>query len=198
MTAQSFKRLGVRTVNDMLYHFPHRYDDFTSQKQIADLQIGAVETIVATVNDIRSFGTRSGMNGLEVLVGDDSGNLKVVFFRQPWLAKQFTIGAKIVLSGKIDSFQGLRQMTGPDWEPYSDDELIHTGRLVPVHPLTKGLYERNARAIIKRVVDRAAPMVADYLPAVVRERASLMPLDQALIHMHFPADKDQLERARRQ
>ena len=196
VTAQSFKRLGVRSVYDMLYHFPHRYDDFTSQKQIAELQVGAVETIVATVLDIRSFGTRSGMSGLEVLVGDDSGNLKVVFFRQPWLAKQFTIGTRIVLSGKVDSFQGLRQMTGPDWEPYSDDELIHTGRLVPVHPLTKGLYERNARAIIKRVVDRAAPLVDDYLPAVVRERASLMPLDQALSHMHFPADKAQLDRAR--
>ena len=196
VTGQSFKRLGVRSVYDMLYHFPHRYDDFTSQKQIAELQVGAVETIVATVLDIRSFGTRSGMSGLEVLVGDDSGNLKVVFFRQPWLAKQFTIGTRIVLSGKVDSFQGLRQMTGPDWEPYSDDELIHTGRLVPVHPLTKGLYERNARAIIKRVVDRAAPLVDDYLPAVVRERASLMPLDQALSHMHFPADKAQLDRAR--
>src|SRR4029079_16183946 len=76
-------------------------------------------------------------------------------------------------------------------------ELIHTGRLVPVHPLTKGLYERNARAIIKRVIDRAAPLVADYLPAIVRERAGLMELGQALAQIHFPADKDQLERARR-
>jgi ATP-dependent DNA helicase RecG len=197
VTAQSFKRLGVRTVRDMLYHFPHRYDDYTSQKQIADLEIGAVETVVATVADIRSFGTRSGMNGLEVLVHDESGTLKVVFFRQPWLAKQFQIGAQIVLSGKVDSYQGLRQMTAPDWEPYSDDELIHTGRLVPVHPLTKGLYERNARTIIKRVVDRAAPMVEDYLPAAVRERANLAPLGEALAQMHFPVDKDQLERARR-
>lgn len=197
VTAQSFKRLGVRTVYDMLYHFPHRYDDFTSQKQIADLEIGATETVVASVVDIRTFGTRSGMSGIELLVGDQSGNLKVVFFRQPWLAKQFTIGAQIVLSGKIDSFQGLRQMTGPDWEPYSDDELIHTGRLVPVHPLTKGLYERNARSIIKRIVDRAAPLVPDYLPANVRERAGLMPLSEALAQMHFPTSKEQLEHARR-
>jgi ATP-dependent DNA helicase RecG len=197
VTAQSFKRLGVRTVHDMLYHFPHRYDDFTSQKQIAELQVGAVETIVATVLDIRSFGTRSGMSGLEVLVGDETGNLKVVFFRQPWLAKQFSVGTRVVLSGKVDSFQGLRQMTGPDWEPYSDDELIHTGRLVPVHPLTKGLYERNARTIIKRVVDRAAPLVHDYLPAVVRERGGLMPLGQALAQMHFPDDTHSLDRARR-
>jgi ATP-dependent DNA helicase RecG len=197
VTAQSFRRLGVRTVRELLYHFPHRYDDYTSQKKIADLQIGAVETIVATVSDLRTFSMRSGGQALEALVGDESGTLKVVFFRQPWLAKQLQIGAKIVLSGKVDSYQGLRQMTSPDWEPYSDDELIHTGRLVPVHPLTKGLYERSARTLIKRVVDRATPLLADHLPPAVRERAGLMLLAEAIAQMHFPSDQDQLARARR-
>jgi ATP-dependent DNA helicase RecG len=195
--AQSFRRLGVRTVNDLLYHFPHRYDDYSSQKRIGDLQIGAVETIVASVIDVRSFGTRSGMSGLEVLVGDESGSLKVVFFRQPWLAKQFHPGTRIVLSGKVDTFQGLRQMTGPTWEPYTEDELVHTGRLVPVHPLTKGLVERSARSLIKQVVDRATPMVEDHLPAAVRERAGLMPLGQALAQSHFPDKPEQLARARK-
>jgi len=197
VTAQSFRRLGVKTVAQLLYHFPHRYDDYSSQKQIGDLVIGAVETVVATVSDLRSFSMRSGGQALEVLVSDESGSLKVVFFRQPWLAKQLHIGSQIVLSGKVDSYQGLRQMSGPDWEPYTDDELIHTGRLVPVHPLTKGLYERNARAIIKRVVDRAAPLLPDYLPATVQERANVMPLAQAITQMHFPADQEQLARARR-
>ncbi|HEX5690916.1 MAG TPA: ATP-dependent DNA helicase RecG, partial [Roseiflexaceae bacterium] len=181
---------------DLLYHFPHRYDDYTSQKQIADLQIGSVETVVATVSDLRTFSMRSGGQALEVLVGDASGSLKVVFFRQPWLAKQLQIGNQIVLSGKIESYQGLRQMSGPDWEPYSDDELIHTGRLVPVHPLTKGLHERSARTLIKRVIDRAAPMLVDYLPENVRARANLMPLGEAVAHMHFPLNAETLARAR--
>ena len=199
VTAQSFKRLGVRTVLDMLYHFPHRYDDYSSQKQIANLEIGAVETVIATVTDVRTFGMKAGGQALEVLVSDDSGDLKAVFFRQPWLARQFNVGARIVLSGKVtlDAFKGQRQISAPEWEPFTDDELIHTGRLVPVHSLTKGLYERNARSIIKRVVDLAAPMVVDYLPENVRQRANLMPLPQALAQMHFPADKEQVERARR-
>ena len=195
--AQSFRRLGVRSVRDLLYHFPHRYDDYSKQKQIADLQIGAVETVLASVIDIRSFGTRSGMSGLEVLVGDQSGTLKVVFFRQPWLAKQFIIGNSVVLSGKVENYMGLRQMTGPDWEPYTTDELVHTGRLVPVHPLTKGLIERSARSLIKQVVDRAAPMVEDHLPSTLRERAGLMSLGQALAQAHFPDTTETLERARR-
>jgi ATP-dependent DNA helicase RecG len=199
VTAQSFKRLGVRTVLDMLYHFPHRYDDYSSQKQIANLEIGAVETVIATVTDVRTFGMKAGGQALEVLVSDDSGDLKAVFFRQPWLARQFSVGARVVLSGKValDAYKGQRQISAPDWEPFTDDELIHTGRLVPVHSLTKGLYERNARSIIKRVVDLAAPLVVDYLPENVCQRANLMPLPQALAQMHFPADKEQIERARR-
>jgi ATP-dependent DNA helicase RecG len=197
VTAQSFRKLGVRTVRDLLYHFPHRYDDYTKQKKIAELEIGQIETIIAQVLEHRSFGTRAGMQALEVTVGDETGFLKVVFFRQPWLAKQLPIGMHIVLSGKVDSYQGLRQMTGPDWQPYTEDELIHAGRLVPVHPLTKGLIERSARTLIKQVVDRAAPMIADHVPSPVRERAGLMPLQEAITQVHFPNDQASLERARR-
>lgn len=193
--ALAFKRLGVRTVADLLYHFPHRYDDYSSQKQIADLTIGAVETVVATVVDVRRFGMRNGRGGVEVMVSDESGSLKVVFFGTPWLVNQLPVGRTLVLSGKVTAYQGLRQMTGPDWEPYAVDELIHTGRLVPVHPLTKGLHERNARTIIKQVVDQVAPRLPDYLPATVRQRTNLMPLPEAVAQMHFPADKEQLERA---
>lgn len=195
--AQAFKRLGLLTVNDLLYHFPHRYDDYSSQKCIGELQIGAVETIVGEVTDVRKFGTRSGRSGVEVQLSDDSGTIKLVFFGTPWLAQQLTVGRKIVVSGKVSSYQGLRQMTSPDWEPYSADELIHTGRLVPVHPLTRGLHERNARRIIKDVVDQVAPQVEDYLPAAVRERTNLLPLTTALAAMHFPPDKEQLAQARR-
>ncbi|GAB4201121.1 MAG: ATP-dependent DNA helicase RecG [Roseiflexaceae bacterium] len=194
--ARAFRKLGVKTVLDMLYHFPHRYDDYSSQKRIADLQPGATETVVGEVTDVRTFTLRSGGKALEVQISDDSGHLKIVFFRQPWLANQISAGSQIVVSGKVEVFQGLRQMNSPAWDPYSDDELIHTGRLVPVHPLTKGLVERNARRIIKQVLDRAVPLVQDYLPEVVRQRAGLLPLGEALAQMHFPDTQESLARAR--
>ncbi|KAB8142645.1 ATP-dependent DNA helicase RecG [Chloroflexia bacterium SDU3-3] len=194
--AAAFRKLGVRTIEDLLYHFPNRYDDFSSQKQIADLEIGATETIVAEVSEVRSFGTRTGRGGVELRVGDDSGDLKVTFFGQPWLTKQIHEGDWLVLSGKVDSYMGMRQMNAPKWEPYSEDERVHTGRLVPVHPLTKGLIERNARRIIKQVVDAAVPQVQEHLPASVCASAGLVPIQQALQQMHFPDSKEQLEQAR--
>ncbi len=194
--ANAFKRLGLKTVEDLLYHFPHRYDDYSSQKCIADLQVGAVETVVAKVSDVRTFQTKTGREAVEVQVHDESGLLKVVFFGSRWLAKNFTFGRQVVLSGKVSLFQGVRQMTGPDWEPYSEDELIHTGRLVPVHPLSKGLHDRNARAIIKYAVDHATPHMPDYVPPAVLERTGLLPLPEALAQAHFPANQQVLERAR--
>ncbi|HWQ11312.1 MAG TPA: DEAD/DEAH box helicase, partial [Roseiflexaceae bacterium] len=197
--AAAFRRLGVKTVLDLLYHFPHRYDDYTSHKTIAEMRFGEVETAVGTVSDVRTFGTRAGRGGIEVLVSDSTGDLKAVFFNQPWLARQFQVGARIVLSGKVtaDSRTGMRSMASPDWQPYTDDELVHAGRLVPVHPLTKGLVERGTRTIIKRVVDLAAPLVEDHLPEAVRERAGLLPLARALAQIHFPDSKELLEQARR-
>ena len=197
-TALAFKRLGLLTVNDLLYHFPHRYDDYSSQKPIATLQVGSIETVVGTIGEVKTFPLkRQGSIGINVLLEDETGQLKVVFFGSHWMVKQFPIGRKIVVSGKVTVGKfGERQMSSPDWEPFSEDELIHTARLVPVHSLTKGLHERNARKIIKMVVDRATPQMEEYLPPVVLERTGLLPLAQALQHIHFPDDQEMLARVR--
>jgi ATP-dependent DNA helicase RecG len=192
----AFKRLGLRTIEEVLYHFPHRYDDYSKQKTIAELSIGEVETVVAEVAEVKTFRMKNGRDAVEIQVSDATGLLKAVFFQGRWLAKQFPVGRKVVLSGKVGSYMGLRQMSSPSMEPYADDELIHTGRLVPVHPLTKGLHERNARSVIKQAVDRAAPLVEDFLPPEVRLRAGLLPLPEALAQMHFPQNYAMLEKAR--
>jgi ATP-dependent DNA helicase RecG len=194
--ANAFKRLGLKTVEDILYHFPHRYDDFSSQKQIADLVVGAVETITAEVTDVRLAGG-GGRSRVEVTVSDESGSIKAVFFNQHWLTKQLSVGRTIVLSGKVGAYLGLRQLTSPTWEPYvADGENLHTGRLVPVHPLTKGLHEKNARKVIKQLVDAVAPRVPDHLPEESRRRAGLLPLGQALCQIHYPDSAEQLGQAR--
>ena len=194
-TAAAFHRLGLHTVRDLLYHFPHRYDDYSKQRQIAELEIGATETVVAEVVEARSFG--GGRGGVEIKVGDESGLLRITFFgARQWMLNQLPIGRKIVISGKVTSYQGLRQMANPSWEPYAVDELVHTGRLVPVHSLTAGLHERNARTVIKQVIDTMASQLPDFLPPIVRERAGLLDLPAAIAQAHFPENGEALVRAR--
>jgi len=191
----AFKKLGLKTVGDILYHFPHRYDDFSSQKRIGDLQVGAAETIVGEVTEVKLSGA-GPRSRVKVVISDDSGSIEAVFFNQPWLTKSLRMGQMIVLSGKVGSYMGMRQMATPSWEPYvADGDTLHTGRLVPVHPLTKGLHERNARKVIKQAIDIVAPKTPDHLPEEVRRRAGLAPLGEALQQIHFPDSKEALERA---
>ena len=194
--ARTFARLGLHTVEDMLYHFPHRYDDYSSRQTIAELMVGVEATIIGEIVEVKTFTARTGRGGVNLTINDGTGVLQVSFFGQQWLAKQIHSGQPIVVSGKVSGFNGRLQMSSPKWEPYRDDELTHAGRLVPVHPLTKGLYERNVRTLIKRVIDAAAPRVVDYLPQEVRERAHLVPLARALQQVHFPDDHKQLALAR--
>ncbi|NNJ10498.1 ATP-dependent DNA helicase RecG [Chloroflexales bacterium ZM16-3] len=192
----AFKRMGLRTVEDLLYHFPHRYDDYSSQKHIGDLVVGSVETIVGEVTNTRLAG--GPRPRVEVEVSDETGTIKAVFFGQPWLTRQLPAGKMIVLSGKVGAYGGVRQMTSPTWEPYvpDSDALIHTGRLVPVHPLTKGLLDRNARKVIKQVVDAVAPHLPEYLPEATLAHAGLLGLSQAISQIHFPESAETLMRAR--
>ncbi|GAC1537793.1 MAG: ATP-dependent DNA helicase RecG [Herpetosiphon sp.] len=193
---RSFARLGLRTVNDMLYHFPHRYDDYSSRKRIADLLVGTSDTVIGEVVEIKSFNTRAQAGGVQIALNDGSGVLTLSFFGQRWLAKQLFEGQRIVVSGKVTGFNGRLQMASPKWEPYREDALTHAGRLVPVHPLTKGLYERNVRTLVKQIVDLATPQVVDHLPVEVRSDAHLLDLGRALAQIHFPDDQQQLARAR--
>src|SRR5687768_10457650 len=191
---RTFARLGLRTVEDMLFHFPHRYDDYSKRQMIAELVVGDEATIIGEIVEVKSFTART--SGTNITINDGTGALQVSFFGQQWLARQLFAGQQIVVSGKVKGFNGRLQMTSPKWEPYRDDELTHAGRLVPVHPLTKGLYERNVRTLIKRVVEEAAPRVPDHLPMAVRNRAHLLPLSRAIQQIHFPDDQQQLALAR--
>jgi ATP-dependent DNA helicase RecG len=194
--AKAFARLRVRTIEDLLYHFPHRYDDYSSRTTIAELTVGATETVVGDIAEVKSFSTRTNLGGVNLVIQDDTGSLQITFFGQKWLVNQLKLGERIVVSGKVSAFNGRLQMNSPKWEPYREDALIHAGRLVPVHPLTKGMYERNVRTTIKKVIDAAVPLVSEYLPDEVRQRANLIPLAQALAQIHFPDDYKRLEAAR--
>ncbi|HEY0605511.1 MAG TPA: ATP-dependent DNA helicase RecG [Herpetosiphonaceae bacterium] len=194
--SKAFARLRVRTIADLLYHFPHRYDDYSSRTTIAELSVGATETVIGDIAEVKSFSTRNNLGGVNLVLQDDTGSLQITFFGQKWLVNQLNLGDRIVVSGKVTAFNGRIQMNSPKWEPYREDALIHAGRLVPVHPLTKGMYERNVRTTIKKVIDLAVPLVQEYLPDEVRERAKLIPLAQALAQIHFPDDQKRLALAR--
>jgi ATP-dependent DNA helicase RecG len=180
-----FRRLGVRTVRDMLYFFPRRHIDYSKQKTIAQLEVGEEQTTVATVWQAQeaNFGRR---RSTEAIVGDESGNMRAVWFNQPYLAKQLRTNSQLVLSGKVSLFKGVKVFQSPQYEPLVGEDLIHTGRLIPLYPLTGGLTPRVVRRLVKETVDTWAPLLPDFLPEEVRGRARLLELSDAIKQAHYP------------
>jgi ATP-dependent DNA helicase RecG len=189
-------KLDVRTVRDLLFLFPNRHNDFSTVRPIAQLEVGVEQTLVATVWTIsrKRLGVREGT---EALVSDDTGTLRVVWFNQPYIAGQLKAGERVVLSGKITVFNGRKTMESPEWERVETDDPMHTGRLVPVYPLTQGLSQRQLRRLVKTAVDRFATAVPETLPADLRERHGLAPAPAALRQVHYPDSHESHEQSRR-
>ncbi|OGN89502.1 MAG: ATP-dependent DNA helicase RecG, partial [Chloroflexi bacterium RBG_13_46_14] len=193
--ATRFNKMGLRTVRDLLYFFPHRHLDYSNTKSISELTEGNEETIIANVWEARE--TRpGGRKSTEATVGDDTGNVRVVWFNNPYLAKKLTTNSRVVISGKVSLFQGRHVFQSPEWELVEDKEMIHVGRLVPIYSLTQGLRPRQVRKLMKEVIDRWAWQVEDFLPDEIRERQKLLPLPVAISQAHFPDDEILKNRAR--
>ena len=193
--AVKFNRLGVKTIRDLLYFFPHRHLDYSQRKFISQLAEGEEQTIIANVwqAQVTMLG---GRRGTEAIVGDETGNVRVVWFNNPYLAKKLPTNTRLVLSGRVSLFSGRHVFESPEWELVEDRELIHTGRLVPLYPLTQGLRPRQVRKLMKELIDQWAWRVEDFLTPELRQRCNLLELSQAISQAHYPEDEAAKDGAR--
>jgi len=150
---------------------------------------------VAKVWDAGTKQTRGKTVLFKAVLSDGTGFIEATWFNQPYLAKHIRQGQQIVVSGKVEEYLGRLCFTSPEWEPLQRD-LLHTGRLVPVYPLTEGISARWIRRLVKRVVDYWTPRIPEHLPSAVLEEYDLMDLSRALQQVHFPDSRKLLEEAR--
>jgi ATP-dependent DNA helicase RecG len=193
--AAKFNKLGASTIRDLLYYFPNRHLDYSQRKTFSQLGEGSEETIVANVWQVREvrLGNR---RSTEAIVGDETGNVRVVWFNNPYIVKQLSTNQQIVISGRLTIFRDQPVFESPEWEVLEDKELVHTGRLVPLYPLTRGLYPRTVRKMMKGVIDRWAPELGEFLPEQLRQRCKLLDLPQAISQAHFPDSREMKDTAR--
>ncbi|MDP2949041.1 MAG: DEAD/DEAH box helicase [Chloroflexota bacterium] len=196
-TLARFARLGVHTIRDLLYHFPHRYNDFANIRPISEIVVGEEQTVLATVWSAAEIPIGRRLKGTEAIVGDETGTLRVIWWGQRYIARQLRSGSRVALSGRVGVYRGQRQMENPEYELLVSEDLIHTARLVPVYPLTEGLYPRVVRRLAKEALDAFADSVPDPLPPELKERLSLWPLPYALRQMHYPDSLETADTARR-
>ncbi len=194
--AAKLGKLSVKTVRDLLYFFPRHHLDYSQRKCIADLVIGEEQTILAKVWEARVV-KLGGREATEVTLGDETGNIRAVWFNNPYLAKRFSTNVPLVISGRVAEYRGRLVFESPEWELFEDRESIHAGRLVPVYPLTSGLYPRQLRSLMKKAIDDWAGQLQDFLPVETKERCQLLDLPKAIIQAHFPDDYTLKDAARK-
>lgn len=194
--AKNLEKLNVFTIKDLLYLFPRRYDDYSQLKSIQQLRYGEEVTILAKVVDMKSQRTGRGKLISEVIVSDATGMLRLIWFNNAYLERNLKVGMFITISGKVEASSGRLAMFHPDYESV-DQQQLNTNRIVPVYPLSRQITQRWLRKTQFNVVKFWADRVPEFLPDVVRESAQLVPLQEALIQIHFPDTEELLHSAQR-
>ena len=186
------EKMGIKTVRDLLWHFPVRYEDFSKIYAIAELEPGQQATIQAAIEDVRIRRTRRGFTIIEAVLADESGSLRAVWFNQPYITNVLRAGRIANFSGKVSiSDENDLYLSGPAYEVLkaataeSRPETTHTARLVPVYPETKGITSRGIRFLTQRIL-KQGPAVDEWLPASVLHETKLPTLKSAIEAIHFP------------
>lgn len=193
--AQLLARLGLRTLGDMLYYYPRRYEDYSKLKPIKNLWYGEQVTVIGIVKSVETRNVRQGLILVEAILADASASLRLIWFNQPWMGNRLKVGETISVSGKVEQYLGRLVMNNPEWEPI-EIENLHTRRIVPIYPLTEGISQKTLRNLMNQVVTYWAPRIPDPLPTPIREEANLLDLGRALIQVHFPDSQEMLSAAR--
>lgn len=191
--AKILDKLGIRTVEDILFYFPWRYEDRKNLKKIRDLKYGNHETTLCEVVTANIITTpRRKMKIFELSVTDGTGYLKSKWFNQPYLKRYFKKGQKVMLSGVVKgnpySGAGL-EMDNPDFELFgSEDKMIHTSRIVPVYKATEGISAKQLRTLMFHTVNDYSFLIEDYMPEDVNARNNLESLKWSVREAHFPEE----------
>jgi ATP-dependent DNA helicase RecG len=194
--AQTLGNLGLKTLGDLIYYFPRRYDDYSQLVPINRLQYGEVVTVIANIDSVITRPLRGGQSQItEVIVSDGTGAMRLVWFNQPWQVNHLRRGMPVTISGRADQYLGRLVFNNPEVEPI-DQEQLHTNRIVPVYPLTARITQRWLRRLMYQTVTYWAPRMPDYLPQYIRQSAGIIDLPTALLQSHFPDSQVRLKAAR--
>ena len=196
-TAERLARLDVLTVRDLLYLFPRRHDDFSEVLRISDVVPGRECTVVAEVWESRvvAQGPKGRRKDTEAVLGDETGNIRAVWFGQQYVARTLRQGSRVAISGKPEVFRGQPVFNSPAVHPVDSEAAdIHTGRIVPVYPLTEGLRLPALRNLTWQALHNWLGGVEETLPDDLLQ--GRMPLREAILQAHFPDSFDVWQAAR--
>ncbi|MBD3264805.1 MAG: ATP-dependent DNA helicase RecG, partial [Candidatus Omnitrophica bacterium] len=197
-----FNNLGVWAADDLLRYFPFRYQDKRNFVKVEGLKEGvfaAVEGIVCKVRykQIPYFLTSRRVRHIfEIVLGDDTGKIKCVWFNQKYLTGIIKEGDKLIVYGKPSLYKGVFQIISPEFTTSKDKDDINVGRIVGTYRLPKELRQRFMRRIISGILDKYARDYQDPIPFHIRKKRNLLNIRESFSEIHFPSSWDKAAQAR--
>jgi ATP-dependent DNA helicase RecG len=187
---------GIGTVRDLLHHYPRRYIDRSQVSRIGELKIGTHATVIARVKRVTKRQTRRRQSMVTITLYDGSGYLDLTFFNQPWMGSMYKEGFEVAVSGIAQLYRGRLQLANQEIELLKgdDQDLVHTGRITPIHRASEGITTRTIRELVWRALGRLGP-IPDPMPEDLISAEALPPFDRAIRDIHFPGSQPELAAA---
>lgn len=192
-----FRRIGVETVNDLLFLAPRRYINYSNILKTTELNINDDATVIGKIQLVELQKTRKRGDLIKILLTDGTGSIVLKWFNRPDLRKKFKVGDWIIASGKVSFFYGI-QFINPIYEIIGEEEIMEKthGSIIPIYPLTEGLSLWDIRRAVKISLEECLNEITETLPQSIIDKRNLMTLSEALRNLHFPNEIEKAIAAR--
>lgn len=197
INSKKLEKLGIKTIEDLLSHIPARYEDYRNISKISPLQEGEEVTLQGKVIKKANIKTK-GWKSIQVIrVKDESGEIDCTWFNQKFILSNLKVGNSISLSGIIKSFNNKKSLMVKDYEILTNfKDTIHTGRLVPIYPETKGLSSKWIRNRINEIIKKYKNEIKEHLPYSITNNYGLTGFVESLEQVHFPKNLNNIDKAK--
>jgi ATP-dependent DNA helicase RecG len=214
--AELLSRIGINTIEDILYYLPKRYEDRSSVVAIKDLKIGENNTVQGEIVSASLRRSKAGVPIFQAVIKDSTGTVNAVWFNRPYLADTMKKGDRLILYGRTELYDRL-QLTQPEYEVFEEEggdrglegadkgrkltengeegKSLNIGRIVPVYALTEQLTQKYVRSIVFKVLSEYSKVLTEKLPTYIIARQKLVDIKFAIRNIHFPSNFQMLEKA---
>ena len=193
------QKLNIKTVGNLLWHFPFRYEDYSSIVPIGELSLDQSATVQGKIHQLNIRRTwKKNFLVIEAIIVDETGGIKAVWFNQPYIIHSLKEGKFYNFAGKVTKSKREIYLASPSFEPMEKSargETRHTAGLIPIYPETKGLTSKGLRFLIKNALKELEPP-EDFLPEEILKEYQLPALRFALRRIHFPLKISDAEAAK--
>ncbi len=197
VTADKFRKLGVRTLYDLLYFFPRAYEDRTNSKDIGNILADEFAVVKGTVVSLKNQYIKAGRIMFRAMLGDNTGILELVWFNNKFIKNNINIGDELLVYGKVKK-TAKAQMINPEYRKIHKEVKIkgeNKEQIMPIYPSTSSLRQDIIRKITYENLLNYGYLIEENMPMELLEKENLMSRKEALMNIHFPENFEKKEKA---